>query len=105
MTNLDKSELMEAARILARAMDRLGNADAATPMGGLEGLGEVVGRKLGEVADSITGVSAAAADIEIVVTIIGWGEALEKADSFIEAMDNIADSLRVIADAVAKGKK
>ena len=40
---------------IARAIDRLGNADAATPMGGMEALGKVL-------ADSIDGLAAVLAE-------------------------------------------
>jgi len=53
VTNDDENPLAEAIIRIARAIDRLGNADAATPMGGLEALGEHLGGKLSEIALSI----------------------------------------------------
>ena len=38
----DEITTAEALLAVARAIDRLGNADAATPMGGLEALGAVM---------------------------------------------------------------
>ena len=38
---------------VARAIDRLGNADAATPMGGMEALGKVVGDQLEAIASAL----------------------------------------------------
>lgn len=47
------NEVAEAILTLARAINRLGNADAATPMGGLEALGAHLADKLGDIAASI----------------------------------------------------
>lgn len=38
---------------LACAVDRLGNADASTPMGGLEALGKVFQERLSDISDAI----------------------------------------------------
>jgi hypothetical protein len=44
------SDVENAAYLIAKAIDRLGNADAATPMGGLEALGE----QIGKIADALS---------------------------------------------------
>ena len=43
--------MVDAIYALARSIDRLGNADASTPMGGLEALGKVL-------SDSIDGLAS-----------------------------------------------
>lgn len=52
----DENELADALRAIARSITLLGNADAATPMGGLEALGKVL-------SESIDGLSAAMRDV------------------------------------------
>ena len=52
------SEATAIAQVLAlqgvaRALDRLGNADAATSMGGLEALGVAITTAAGEIADAL----------------------------------------------------
>ena len=42
-----------AQREIAAAIRALGNADASTPMGAIEALGEVLGRNLGDLADAV----------------------------------------------------
>jgi len=49
----DENPIAEAIIELARAINRLGNADAATPMGGLEMLGDHLGGRLNEIAMAI----------------------------------------------------
>jgi hypothetical protein len=41
-----ENELAEALHAIARSLDRLGNADAATSMGGLEALGKVLSESI-----------------------------------------------------------
>jgi hypothetical protein len=38
---------------LSQAIDRLGNADAATPMGAIEAFGKHIGEKLDMIADAM----------------------------------------------------
>jgi hypothetical protein len=45
MAHAYDSDVENAAYLIARSIDRLGNGDAATPMGGLEALGEHLGAK------------------------------------------------------------
>lgn len=45
--------IAEAANGLTRAIHRLGNADAATPMGGLEALGAVLEQGFGKLAMAV----------------------------------------------------
>jgi hypothetical protein len=52
----DEDDLAQAIRSVGRAIDRLGNADAMTPMGGLEALGKVL-------SESIDGLAAAMHDV------------------------------------------
>lgn len=42
-----------ALMAVARSIDRLGNADAATPMGAIESFGEHIGKKLDSLTDAI----------------------------------------------------
>jgi hypothetical protein len=44
---------------VARALIQLGNADASTPMGGLEGLGKALSDSLDNVAGALDGVGNA----------------------------------------------
>lgn len=53
MNNDNENPIAEAIHALARSINKLGNADAATPMGALEALGEHLGEKLSEIALSI----------------------------------------------------
>ncbi len=48
---------------VARALDRLGNADASTPMGGLEGLGDCVLKGSEAIAVALSEVSSALRNI------------------------------------------
>lgn len=52
----DENELSDALRAIARSINNLGNADAATPMGGMEALGAVL-------SESLNGVAAALHDV------------------------------------------
>lgn len=54
--------LAEAVSANARAIRLLGNADAATPMGGLEALGKVVVDASERLAGAISELAAAQAD-------------------------------------------
>ena len=55
----EEVSIADAILFLGRAVDRLGNADAATPMGGLEALGKVVGEGCHEVAAALTDIAEA----------------------------------------------
>ena len=48
-----KSQSVSAARVIAKALDRLGNADAATPMGALEAHGKYMGEVFSEMSAAI----------------------------------------------------
>lgn len=52
----DENEVADALRAIARSINYLGNADAMTPMGGLEALGKVM-------SESLDGVAAALRDV------------------------------------------
>lgn len=55
----DSSEIVEAATVIARALDRLGNADAATPMGAIEGLAAHLGEKIENLASAMNRIADA----------------------------------------------
>lgn len=46
--------LAEAINNVARSIHRLGNADANTPLGGLEGLGKQIGQSLDGLATAVS---------------------------------------------------
>jgi len=48
---------------IARAIHRLGNADASTPMGGLEALGKVIKDSNGHIAMQIGGLADAVREL------------------------------------------
>lgn len=52
-TDEEQNEIAEAIASVGRAIDRLGNADAATPMGGLEALGAVMKEGCDHIAGAI----------------------------------------------------
>ncbi|MGE5618093.1 MAG: hypothetical protein ACM3US_02415 [Sphingomonadaceae bacterium] len=52
-------ELREGLQAIAHAIKLLGNADAATPMGGLEALGKVILESNGAIADAISELAEA----------------------------------------------
>ena len=51
--DLDVQRIEDSLLAIARALNRLGNADASTPMGGLEALGAVMKDGMSEIAASI----------------------------------------------------
>jgi hypothetical protein len=51
--------LIHAIQSVARALHRLGNADAATPFGGLEAIGIQIKEASGRIATAIEGLSDA----------------------------------------------
>jgi hypothetical protein len=53
MANHDDDNVVDALLAIHRSIDRLGNADAGTPMGGLEALGKVLGEGLKAIAGAI----------------------------------------------------
>ena len=55
----DENDLAEAMQAVARAIRNLGNADAATPMGGLEALGKVLSESIDSLAASVSEVADA----------------------------------------------
>jgi methyl-accepting chemotaxis protein len=54
-----ENEIAGAIRSLARALDRLGTADAATPMGAIEVLSKGINGGLEEIASSLGEIAAA----------------------------------------------
>ncbi len=60
---MEESELVRAAELISRALDRLGNADAATPMGAIEGLAAHLGEKIDRLSSEIACVATALHDI------------------------------------------
>lgn len=64
--NMEPANVVDAIHgvggAIARALDRLGNADAATPMGGLEALGAVLKETIEQAASEIAGGLHAVAD-------------------------------------------
>lgn len=58
----DENELADALRAIARSINYLGNADAMTPMGGLEALGKVLSESLDGVAEALREVARAIED-------------------------------------------
>jgi hypothetical protein len=56
-------DLQTAADTIARALDRLGNADAATPMGAIEGMAAHLGEKIDRLSGEIACVATALHDI------------------------------------------
>lgn len=63
---MDEDEIKEGLLAIARAIHMLGNADASTPMGGLEALGAVIlesstpiANALSEIAESLNHVAEA----------------------------------------------
>lgn len=59
MSDEDEADIVIAARIIARAIDRLGNADAVTPMGAIEGLAAHLGEKLDALTNAMNEIAAA----------------------------------------------
>lgn len=55
----EENELAEALQAIARSIHRLGNADALTPMGGLEALGKVLSESMDGLASAIREVAEA----------------------------------------------
>ncbi len=53
---------------IARAINRLGNADAATPMGGLEALGKMIKEGDERIAMSISDVAEALQEIALALS-------------------------------------
>ena len=60
----EESDIAIAAKIMARATNRFGSADAATPMGGLEALGAALGEKLERLSDSMQTIASAIDDVQ-----------------------------------------
>ena len=58
----DDDPMVDAVRAVARSINNLGNADAATSMGGLEALGKVMSESLDRVADALRDVARAIDD-------------------------------------------
>lgn len=58
-TGMDHDEMIDAIHHIARAIQRLGNADAATPMGGLEALGAATLEGSRAIAGGLHDVAAA----------------------------------------------
>lgn len=92
--NDDEEPIVTAARTIARALDRLGNADAATPMGGMEALGEHLGNKLGEVAGALHDIESVANALDNVAG------ALQNIGSVAESLGDVADALNRISLAI-----
>src|SRR4051812_18932691 len=69
-SNMEPANIVDAihetGRMVAKALDRLGNADAGTPMGGMEALGAVLKEAIEmagtEVADGLRAVADAIRD-------------------------------------------
>ena len=55
----DKANVADGLYAIARALRDLGNADASTPMGGLEALGKAISDSASEVALSMGEIAAA----------------------------------------------
>lgn len=55
----DSANLVDGLLSIARALNRLGNADASTPMGGLEALGKAILDSADRIANSIDGLADA----------------------------------------------
>ena len=58
----DEDPMVDAVRAVARSIQRLGNADAMTPMGGLEALGKVLSESIDGLADAMRDVARAIDD-------------------------------------------
>jgi len=63
-----------ALAFVGRAIDRLGNADAATPMGGLEALGAVFKEGLESLSQAVTTVADQLEAIDINLDLMRKGD-------------------------------
>lgn len=55
----DNQTIVDAVLSIGRAIDRLGNADAATPMGAIEALGKAIHDGSERIAQSLDGLAEA----------------------------------------------
>ena len=57
--NVEERDEQDGLRAIAHALHRLGNADASTPMGGLEALGKVIKESNERIAEAIGDLASA----------------------------------------------
>lgn len=91
MSEEDGDSTAKALQDVALAIHRLGNADASTPMGGLEGLGAVHEKGVEALVAVFESMSS---NIDDIATGINQIDDLEIA----KAINRVADALHRIAD-------
>lgn len=80
---MHEDPVAEALQFVGRAIDRLGTADAATSMGGLEAHAVLIGERLASIASSLDGVAESGTLIslsldEVAGAIVRVAEAIER---------------------------